>query len=123
MREIKFRYWNGNRMMPQESFINHLNKYVARNDDKLMQCTGLKDKNGKEIYEGDIVGITNTYTIEDEKQKIFFKWGCYCIYDEDGFEQPLYSCTNENGTDHEGSHFVQVLGNIYENPELIKGDR
>ena len=46
MRDIKFRYWNGNKILNQESIINHLNKYIAKNDKHLMRYTGLKDKKG-----------------------------------------------------------------------------
>jgi len=71
----------------------------------LMQFTGLKDKNGKEIYEGDIVRT-------DEAS-----WVAQVIYHRDCF-----MCT---GLDSKGFSVVcnwenfEVIGNIYENPELV----
>ena len=61
MRQVKFRYWNGSKVLNQEAIINHLNKYIARNDKHLMQFTGLFDKQGVEIYEGDIVLHSTAY--------------------------------------------------------------
>ena len=43
MRQVKFKYWNGSKVLKQEAIINHLNKYIARNDKHLMQFTGLFD--------------------------------------------------------------------------------
>lgn len=64
----------------------------------LMQFTGLKDKNGKEIYEGDIV--KSGITIE----KVEFEDGCFVVHDYDYL--------------HKWKH-CKVIGNIYENPELL----
>jgi uncharacterized phage protein (TIGR01671 family) len=79
-----------------------------------MQYTGLKDKNGKEIYEGDIVRwwfrSTNPYDIVSE---IVFKDGVFGI---SAFE-------TQHGILNRGAgHLIEieeVLGNIYENPELL----
>ena len=75
-------------------------------DLKIMQYTGLKDKNGKEIYEGDIVychNTKNTYVVE---RKVFEGYeGALCV----GYE--FETAHQEN---------LEVIGNIYENPELLK---
>ena len=69
-REIKFRAWDGERMFLSPSEIQHLGSWfdghwpgaLAKPDQiRLMQYTGLHDKNGVEIYEGDIVMYRNDY--------------------------------------------------------------
>ena len=82
----------------------------------LMQFTGLKDRNGKEIYEGDIIKYHYFYFAdgsEIEKEHV-----CSVKYDD--------SFANFDAMDKEGfAHFlgnasIEVIGNIYENPELLK---
>ena len=76
-------------------------------DIELMQYTGLKDKNHLKIYEGDIVKF------EDELYKV--------IYDTD--ECRFLLVDEGDGTRVLGgwrSHLIEVIGNIYENPELLE---
>lgn len=78
----------------------------------LMQYTGLHDKNGKEIYEGDIVG--------DNKIKWIVKWNKNRM----GFS--LYPTTeqlyDEMPINVENKLGFKILGNIYDNPELLGGE-
>jgi len=122
MREIKFRLWNpqekkmfydvqdcfhdmyGDGVFGEHGF-NELLEDAKEGRCVLMQYTGLKDKNGKEIWEGDIVeGIRGV------KGECKFKKGRFLVEYEDEMELTFIY---ENKTD------IKVLGNIYENPELL----
>lgn len=107
MREIKFRAWNG-KFMEIRNFNLEWNKKNETHFHKgatLMQFTGLKDKNGKEIYEGDIVITDNLL-----KYYVFFMNGFYCL-----------KSVKTNLVIHKIWEMdnLEVIGNIYENPELL----
>lgn len=116
----------------------------------LMQCTGLKDKNGKLIYEGDIIVIPNQYPFYDYKNKEDMKQDLYSTEGEIKGEsilnyigivewiysqwQYVYHCVNpskqgiseginqglnELGFDETENTYYEIIGNIYENPELL----
>lgn len=75
---------------------------------ELMQFTGLKDKNGKEIYEGDIVKIPDDYSGDTriKEHNAIVEW------DYDGWY------VKELGDN--GWRYVEIIGNIYENRELLQ---
>lgn len=86
----------------------------------VMQCTGLKDKNGKLIYEGDILGGTygNLYIHYCDSCKQFQlkanDYGCMaCEGDVHWYE--LVESEDENE--------LEVVGNIYQNPELLEDNK
>ena len=74
------------------------------NDVILMQYTGYKDMKGREVYEGDIVRYY------DDIYEVKWMWAGFYIHSlQNGFDE---LATNEN--------FVEVIGNIYENPDLLE---
>ncbi len=78
-----------------------------------MQFTGLKDKNGKEIYEGDIIaGVEGIYRRDARPTAITFEKGVF------GFNGTSFSEGESelNWTTEK----AEVIGNIYENPDLLK---
>lgn len=79
----------------------------------LMQYTGLKDMNGKEIYEGDIVKFA------DVVGYVEYYLGSYIIKVRDGYGSfyDFFDFYNEKGDLVEE---LEVIGNIYENPELLE---
>ncbi|MDC0751793.1 YopX family protein [Enterococcus innesii] len=75
----------------------------------IMQSTGLKDKNGVEIFEGDIVRWHDVVTWD---YSVTFKDGVFCISDDPSSN--FYHLKEDiNGK-------FEVIGNIYENPELLE---
>ncbi|GAB6742116.1 TPA: hypothetical protein QC443_005893, partial [Bacillus cereus] len=119
MREIKFRVWSNFYNDWIESFCIkdgrvHLGNVVHYpgnqvSDAILMQYTGLKDKNGKEIYEGDILGDDNYSNVD----------GAVVFNEEKGYyeiDKFNYEPLHESLKDYD----FEVLGNIYENSELLE---
>lgn len=106
MRQIKFRAWDTEEKIMRKNWTD-LN-LPPNHGLELMQFTGLLDKNGKEIYEGDIIGDISLdghagvviyftersrYVIEHPNKKRIYELFANCEY--------------------------EIIGNIYENPELI----
>jgi hypothetical protein len=78
--------------------------YIHR-EKSIGQYAGLLDKNGVEICEGDIVENRYRHSIE-------FVTGCFCLKDKSGSTSPLFESHNNMG----------VIGNIYENQELLEAE-
>jgi uncharacterized phage protein (TIGR01671 family) len=128
MREIKFRAWDGRGLDmvyhvgvgskgeapiwdEHNGPLDGMHEYPqyeswGLGDLILMQFTGLKDKNGKEIYEGDIVHISHMLPYTCEVKWIRGGWSMDDPWDDR--EIPL-------------QHVTEVVGNIYENGDLLKG--
>jgi len=136
-REIKFRAWDkGSEYMHSnvQSAVyedpdewTEFNTVLGLERFEVMQYTGLKDKNGKEIYEGDIL-TSSEYPFQDDGEYNYHgvvEWG---------EEEAAYYLTkhlankNRRGISHGISEMLgqedmstfEIIGNIYENPELLE---
>ncbi|MCK4500902.1 hypothetical protein KAU11_10410 [Candidatus Babeliales bacterium] len=116
MREIKFRAWNKdgkhmidlNKITPLalDSKLEQEGVFVPVNNSLIvMQYTGLKDKDGVEIYEGDIISYGR------KGFEAIVKWSEGCCYFEWKQEKPTMTAGSPKD-------YYEVIGNIYENPEL-----
>ena len=121
MREIKFRAWHkekkimgevlGIDILHKEIFFSNEDvdcyEHTDFKDVELMQYTELKDEYGDEIYEGDIV------TLHNSRYKVIFKTeGARFVLRNDEFELEITFINNNNER-------IEIVGNIYENPELL----
>lgn len=117
MREIKFRAWDKlNKEMFNVESINFQERRVYKDavsyckfeSIELMQYAELKDKNGKEIYEGDII------TLHNRKHRVIFNTeGARFVLRNDEFELEITFINHNNER-------MEIVGNIYENPELME---
>ena len=123
----RYRAWdkNGQKMFSEDELIIWNNNVYANDSEKiscdylkgwsidgryLMQSTGLTDKNGKEIFEGDILKVNDWLEVVSfSEEKAMF------VSKEIGFpETSLYDLFNTDIFE------VEIIGNIYENPELLE---
>ena len=133
MREIKFRAWDKKLKVMLIPFAIEFDSkritfdgldYHQLCDFELIQFTGLKDKNGKEIYEGDILESTNRAKGENINVEIAYndKMGGYCIVD--GWHWKRGSSKESRTADMLSGWLdimkFKVVGNIYDNPGLLK---
>lgn len=84
------------------------------------QFTGLFDKNGKEIYEGDIISINSKYP---KLVKYINDYACFCLANIEDLDEEMdtgYWHQVSPGWWNSSKREIQVIGNIYDNPELIK---
>ena len=119
MREIKFRMWYQNQMFNwskhQNTIVSALQSPNTLIGAQLMQFIGLKDKNGKEIFEGDILANDSANKIIEVKHFIGWEGDGFPISGfafAFGWHGPKLNLTEKKLFDSE------VIGNIYENPEL-----
>jgi len=137
MREIKFRVWDKKKMHYLDDEYVSEGIYNSKNKEHiLMQFTGLKDKNGKEIYEGDVIKLhcsanenhVITATIEWYEELARF---IPAIHNKkikvvggasEGKRVSMGEMHSWCGAHYcfSISRYLEVIGNIYENPELLK---
>ena len=124
MRELKFRAWDTklevmSGVIDITPSLGTMSTTYIYPTQILMQYTGLKDKNGKEIYEGDVVHSEN----EGSYPVGFDKAGCWVIeiygerFNDDGSSTPRDE--SELLSNALADYGMEVIGNIYENPELL----
>jgi len=117
-REIKFKAWNkeANRFSKPFTLKSDVLNYTdddglgivkSLTNEIILQYTGLKDKNGKEIYEGDVLKAHGIVTWNDTE----YRWSAIDLNWNDKREW--------HDLDYLTSPF-EIIGNIYENPELIE---
>lgn len=125
MREIKFRAWDieGSKMYydaqdtydymhgkPESIPAIYFGELLENDQWEVMQYTGLHDKNGKEIYEGDIAKFHRPGYGDSPKYTVGFVQGSFCFDSKTEIEY-----MHEMRLD-----YCEIIGNIYENPDLIK---
>lgn len=132
MREIKFRAWDMENKIMRFSGIEEpltMGEIIPLNSYILMQYTGLKDKNGKEIYEGDILeftdkwewyrssyGIKMNFAGQSELKELQEKYAAEPMHRREVKFDPLEGYGLSKG---DLEDYFEIIGNIYENPELL----
>ena len=105
----------------------YIRKKYAITEETVGQYTGLKDKNGERIFEGDMI---KPFDDEVDKMVVEFHYGQFllCLYGERGYlaeygweEEGNYGCFESEPLSSYGDD-IEIIGNIHDNPEFMKGD-
>lgn len=134
MREIKFRAWNkehGEMIFSSREAVFDKREFYPfcftvgfshypLDGWEIMEFTGLLDRHSKEIYEGDVVRIYGSISRDDPAYGVYepiarIEWG------DDGAYELISDEGKFIGTMQYNTKHLEVIGNIYENPNLLKG--
>lgn len=112
-REIKFKFWLGHtkKMTCEHTLIEIAHLHWDFTEDIIpLQYTGLKDKSGKDIYEGDICSTYNINEPSNLVDTVVFDDGSFVFQNDYKLSAELRGFKSD---------YIEIIGNIYENPELL----
>lgn len=138
MRTIKFRAWDKDAnlmwgdvgVLPEDtpyeiSMIKETQKPIFKLSTKnitIMQFTGLLDKNGKEIFEGDILTPFRYRKTEEFNGNIIFDCGMFRFQIDKKFHTTMIPLSQSLKMSDRANNSYIIIGNIYENPKLLKNE-
>ena len=139
MRDIKFKVWDTkeNKFKEMGFMVNQYGslmqygefekmKKISRDRYKILQYTGLKDKNGKEIYEGDIIEMQHCKKCNGLKAIVKRYWDGWWYFTEEETKGRMGEMVSQYVANFdekfEKLSYCIIIGNKYENPELLGGE-
>lgn len=128
MRDIRFRCWDNVNECMRPVYMLHftddepmniqtsMQEWINGKDAILMQFTGLKDKNGKEIYEGDVMHYKPYVNNSNYEANMEVKFNDGAFYLSQGVGKTYEICAAAINS----CAVMEVIGNVWEHPELLK---
>lgn len=114
MKEIKFRAWEeANAKMRDWEYMKSISVYPGHSEWEWSQFIGLKDGNGNDIYEGDVLKDVKMFKVNKEIAvfRVDYIGGSFCLTSKDQIT-PIFVYDGKNLKN------CEIIGNVYENPEL-----